>query len=737
MFPRFRAIVVILLITVCVSVYASVFGTVKAIVHDPQHRPVKDAQITVQSTTSAFKQTGSTNNDGIATILNVPVGVYTVTISAKGFSAEQQAVTVTSDNVQELHFALSIAAVQQTVEVSAAPETVNPSSSTPETLVSRAQIAQTPGVDRTNSLSVITDFVPGAVMVHDQLHVRGGHQVTWAIDGVPVPNTNIASNVGPQFDPKDIDYVEVQRGSFSAESGDRTYGVFNVVTRSGFERNRQGELVTSFGNFNSTDDQLSFGDHSDRSAYYFSLNGNRTDHGLATPTFDVLHDQAAGGGAFTSLIFNVTPNDQLRFVGSGRTDYYQVPNDPDAQANGVRDREREQDIFGNFSWIHTIGSGLVFTLTPLYHFNRAAFEGGPSDVPAATDNRASSYFGGQASLALVKGKHNAKIGFYGFAQHDNTLFGLVANDGSGLVFQQRQKVNGDLEAIFVEDQYQVTKWLSLNAGVRFTRFAGLITETAGSPRAGVAIQIPKLKWVLRGAYSRYYQPPPLDTLSGPLLNVALTQALGFLPLRGERDEQHEVGMTIPLRGWTIDLDHFRTGAHNFFDHDVIGNSNIFLPLTIQSVRILGYEATLRSPKLMKQLDLHLAYSHQSAEGMGGVTGGLTDFSPPPAGFFFLDHDQRDTLSTGFVEALPWKTWMSGNLSFGSGFLNGNGPGHLPAYTTLDFAIGRSFGENWSAKVTATNITNKRYFVDLSNTFGGSHVGDPRMVAVQVRYRFHY
>ena len=84
-------------------------------------------------------------------------------------------------------------------------------------------------------------------MVHDQLHVRGGHQVTWAIDGIPVPNTNIATNVGPQFDPKDVDYMEVQRGSFSAESGDRTYGVFNVVTRSGFERSRQGELVTSYG----------------------------------------------------------------------------------------------------------------------------------------------------------------------------------------------------------------------------------------------------------------------------------------------------------------------------------------------------------------------------------------------------------------------------------------------------------------------------------------------------------
>lgn len=737
MFRRTGFIALILFLTAYIPVYASVFGTVKAIVHDPQHRPVKDAQVIVQSSTSAFKQTASTNDEGVATVLNVPVGEYTVSIAAKGFNVDQQSAVITSGNVQELHFALSIAAVKETVEVSGVPETVNPSSSTPETLVSRAEIAQSPGSDRTNSLSVITDFVPGATTVHDQLHVRGGHQVTWAIDGVPVPNTNIASNIGPQFDPKDIDYIEVQRGSFSAESGDRTYGVFNVVTRSGFERSRQGELVTSYGNFNSTDNQLSFGDHNDRSAYYFSLNGNRTDHGLATPTPDVLHDQAAGGGAFTSLIFNLNPNDQIRFVGSGRTDYYQVPNDAQAQATGVRDREREQDIFGNFSWIHSFGSGLVFTLTPLFHFNRAAFEGGVSDVPAATDNRASSYAGGQAALAVVKGRHNAKIGFYGFAQHDNTLFGLVANDGSGLEFHQRQKVNGDLEAVFLEDQFKVTQWLTVNAGVRFTRFSGLLTETAGSPRVGAAIQIPKLKWVIRGAYSRYYQPPPLDTLSGPLLDLALTQGLGFLPLRGERDEQHEVGLTIPFRGWTIDLDQFRTGAHNYFDHDVLGNSNIFFPLTIQSVRILGYEATVRSPKIMKQLDFHLAYSRQSIEGMGGVTGGLTNFSPPPDGFFFLDHDQRHTLSTGFTEALPWKSWMSGNLSFGSGFLNGDGPGHLPAYATVDFSIGKSFGENWSAKFTATNISDKRYFVDLSNTFGGSHVGDPRMVSVQVRYRFHY
>jgi outer membrane receptor protein involved in Fe transport len=734
-----RSVVILALFAMLLPVrlHASAYGTVKAIVHDPQHRPVQYAQVIVKSRTSDLKKNEVTDAEGVAVIMNVPVGEYEISIDAPGFVVPPQMVTVTSGNVQELHFALAVASVEQSIEVSGIPETVNTSSSTPETMVSRTQIAQTPGADRTNSLSAITDFVPGSYVVHDQLHVRGGHQVTWAIDGIPVPNTNIASNVGPQFDPKDIDYVEAQRGSFSAEAGDRTYGVFNVSTRSGFERDQQGELVTSYGSYNFTDNQLSFGDHSDTSAYYFSLSGNRTDYGLETPTSKILHDQAAGGGLFNSLIFNVTPNDQLRFIGSARTDYYQVPNDPDAQAAGVRDREREQDVFGNFSWTHSIGTSVLFTLSPLFHFNRAAFEGGPADVPAATDNRASYYAGGQVSLGVVKGNHNAKIGFYAFGQHDNTLFDLVANDGSGQALRQRQQVTGDLEALFLEDQYKVTTWLTFNAGVRLTRFAGLITETAGSPRLGVALRVPKINWVFRGAYSRFYQAPPLDTLSGPLLDLALDQGLSFVPLRGERDEQHEVGVAIPVRGWTFDFDHFRTGAHNFFDHDVVGNSNIFFPLTIESVRVMGYEATVRAPQVFHHLDLHLAYSHQSIEGSGGITGGLTDFSAPPAGFFFLDHDQRNTLSTGFMSTLPWKTWVSGNFAYGSGFLNGDGPDHLPSYRTVDLSVGKSLGENWSAKITATNLTNKRYFIDLSNTFGGSHFGDPRQVSVQVRYKFHY
>ena len=201
-------------------------------------------------------------------------------------------------------------------------------SATPITLVNRQEIERTPGASRSNSMAMITDFVPGAYVTHDQLHIRGGHQTSWLVDGVPVPNTNIASNLGPQFDPKDIDYMEVNRGSYSAEFGDRTYGVFNMVPRSGFERN-QAELVLSAGNFHQTNDQLSFGSHTgDRFAYYASLNGNRSDLGLQPPVANVVHDAVNGYGGFGSFIFNVDPSNQLRLVTSLRKDYYQIPYDP-------------------------------------------------------------------------------------------------------------------------------------------------------------------------------------------------------------------------------------------------------------------------------------------------------------------------------------------------------------------------------------------------------------------------
>ena len=269
-------------VTLASTALAGIFGSVRGVVHDPQHRPISGTMVMLRAKASDWSKSANTDTNGEFVFSAVPVGEYSISVASPGFSQVMQIVVVNSGTEPVVHFQLNLAAAKETVNVSGAPVIAPTDSATPITLVSRLDIERTPGASRTNSLAMITDYVPGSYVTHDQLHIRGGHQTSWLVDGVPVPNTNIASNLGPQVDPKDIDYLEVDRGSYGAELGDRTYGVFNVVPRTGFERNNEAELVLSAGNFYQTNAQLSFGSHTERFAYYASVNANRSNLGLQT-----------------------------------------------------------------------------------------------------------------------------------------------------------------------------------------------------------------------------------------------------------------------------------------------------------------------------------------------------------------------------------------------------------------------------------------------------------------------
>jgi outer membrane receptor protein involved in Fe transport len=735
-----RAFLFAVVLFAALPAFATVFGTVRGIVHDPQHRPVSGIQVVLKAKTSEFTLDARTDDAGQFHFDAVPIGEYTVAIADANFVADQQSISVLSGTAPILHFELRLPSQNETVVVSA--DAAQTETVTPTSLVDRLQIQETPGASRTNSLAMITNYVPGAYFTHDQLHVRGGHQVSWLIDGVSIPNTNIASNLGPQLDPKDIDTMEAQRGSYSADYGDRTYGVFNVSPRTGFERNNDAELVLSAGNFYQTDDQFNFGGHGNRFAYYASVNGNRTNLGLQTPTSAVSHDAANGFGSFTSLIFNLDPQNQLRLIAQARRDFYQVPVDPSDPTTFRRDVNRENDSFAAFSWVRTFSPGLVLTVSPFFHYNSANYRSDPNDIPsAATQDRSSKYEGGQAGISWVKGRNNARLGFYSFAQQDAQFFHVVYNDGSGTVSPLSQNPDGSLIAVYAEDQFKVTSWLTLNGGLRQTHFSGGVVENATSPRAGASLRIPKLNWVFRGFYGRFYQAPPLGTLSGPALNdIQINQGLDFVSLHGERDEEHQFGVTIPFKGWVLDADNFLTRATNFLDHNSLNNSNIFFPVDVQAARINGWELTLRSPRIRNRAQVYLTYSNQLALGRGCIVGGLIGPCPvPPPGYFFLDHDQRDTLHLGGQYTLPWRAYFSTDVYYASGFSNSNSniPGdHLQPHATFDLSLGKQFSDKFSVNLQAINVANRRVLLDNSFTFGGTHYLNPREVYVQVRYRFH-
>ncbi len=748
---------------------ATAFGSVRGVVHDPQHRPIQGAQVTLKAQTSDWTRSQDCSASGEFEFRSVPIGSYTVTVLSKGFLQTQQDVIVQSDTSPVVHFKLAVAGTQENVVVSGTPVAPTMDSVTPTTMLNRQDIQQTPGADRTNGLEMITDYVPATYVTHDMLHMNGGHQVEWLIDGVSIPNTNIASNLGPQIDPKDIDYLEVLQGSYDATYGDRTYGMFNIAPRTGFERDRECDLVLSAGNFYQTDDQISCGGHTQRFAYYASLNGNRSNYGLQTPIPQLVHDAENGYGGFASFIFNHDSQNQFRVVTSLRQDYYQIPIDPDPNSSGnqileasgeipsygLHDAEREPDGYVIFSWVHTFNPTTLLTLSPFYHYNAADYQGGPNDYPViSTVNQVANYVGLQGIVNKSLWRNDLEVGVYGFFQHQHNYFDNQYTDGTSNFPASSISVTGGVAEEFISDRFNATKWLTVIAGLRQTEFRSSISENATDPRVGVAVRVPRLNWVLRAFYGHYYQPPPLVTATGALFGLANSQNFTFAPLEGERDKQWEASLIIPYRGWNLEVDNYQTNASNWLDHNNIGESNLFWPITWYRAVIQGWDTTLRSPMLWHRAQVHLVYANQIAQATSPITGGLICPTPVtsacpldiPPGLAPVDHDQRNTLNWGVSTSLPWHSYASGNVYYGSGFTNGlygtpyaqyQGP-YLPSHTTVDLSLGKSFVENkYAISLTALNVANRRVQLDNSLTFGGFHWNQPRQIYGEFRYRFNY
>ncbi len=323
---------------------------------------------------------------------------------------------------------------------------------TPTTLITRQTIDETPGADRTIGTEMITDYVPGAYMTHDMLHMRGGHQTSWLIDGVAIPNTKIASNVGPQIDPKDIDSMETQRGSYDADLGDRTYGMFNVLPRNGFEFNRDGELLlyggqslhgrgAGFAGRPLGEDcvvrerdgvaiELRAGDAGDRDLSRRDEFGERICVGDPQP--DGEGSTARGWAVPAGLLSgSLRPEpDRLRMRHRATTARY-----------GLRDGQTERDSFVIANWVHTISPKALFSVAPFYHFNQSDYDS-HADGPCRWRRRGIRIRIMRARRPMRScdvGWNSFSGGMYSFYQKENDLFGVQVNDGSATVAAQHSR----------------------------------------------------------------------------------------------------------------------------------------------------------------------------------------------------------------------------------------------------------------------------------------------------------
>src|SRR5579863_3541908 len=108
-----RIVVVVFCLLELAALHATIFGTVRGVVHDSQHLPIPGATVTLKAQDSDWTQVQKSNDNGDFEFSAVPIGNYTVTVMVEGFQRREQTLLVNSDTSPVLHFELALAGVTE------------------------------------------------------------------------------------------------------------------------------------------------------------------------------------------------------------------------------------------------------------------------------------------------------------------------------------------------------------------------------------------------------------------------------------------------------------------------------------------------------------------------------------------------------------------------------------------------------------------------------------------------
>jgi hypothetical protein len=222
-------------------------GSIEGTVVDASKARVPGAS--VQVTGPAFNRTVTTDNDGFYRIVQVPPGIYTVSVSASNFRPSKiENVQVVLGKSTLADVVLEAGQLQEQVVVSAtdvAP--IDPTASKIQTNITSEVISLIPkGTNFTSVLEVAPGTRSEPLSGGFQVDGASGSENTFIIDGQEVTNfrtgtLNRNNNLPLQF----VQEVQVKSNGFEAEYGGATGGVVNVVTK-GSTNEFHGEFGLQF-----------------------------------------------------------------------------------------------------------------------------------------------------------------------------------------------------------------------------------------------------------------------------------------------------------------------------------------------------------------------------------------------------------------------------------------------------------------------------------------------------------
>ena len=232
---------VVLALVTAVSAQTSL-AALRGKVTDEQGGVLPGATVTARQTETNIARSGVTNETGQFYLPSLPAGTYELTVELAGFSTAARTVVLRVGQEGGADFSLKVGALAETIQVSAASALVE-TKSTLGGLVDRREIDNLPTIDR--NFAGLAQLAPGVSSSGGSsmgFSAAGQRQYQNQIfmDGA----TNAQQFYGTQAESYPQDWIQefqVMTTGYSAEFGQATGGVLNVITRSG-ANNLQGRV---------------------------------------------------------------------------------------------------------------------------------------------------------------------------------------------------------------------------------------------------------------------------------------------------------------------------------------------------------------------------------------------------------------------------------------------------------------------------------------------------------------
>ena len=172
-------------------------GGINGTVADQSGAVVPGATVVALETATNVSHSTVSSSSGAYSFQELPLGLYTVTVTASGFSDEKvDKVPVTAGVIYTLPVKLSVASAgTHTVEVSAAAYALDTTTTTQTTILDEKTVVDTPlnGRDFTQFLSLTPGFSDSGAGGYGSLNGTRANQINWQIDGVD--NNDIWHNI--------------------------------------------------------------------------------------------------------------------------------------------------------------------------------------------------------------------------------------------------------------------------------------------------------------------------------------------------------------------------------------------------------------------------------------------------------------------------------------------------------------------------------------------------------------